>query len=400
MKESFLGALLAFCMIVNLLSGQVVFADDMVEERLHEDVQLEDMEEVLASKQPKVNASAAIVMDMDTGRVLYEKNAHARKAIASTTKIMTGIIAIEKGNLKDVVKISRRAASIGGSTINLKEGQEFTLEELLYGLLMRSGNDAALAIAEHIGGTVENFVEMMNEKARNLGAYNTSFKNPHGLDAPGHYSTAYDLALITRYALKNKTFSRLVATENAYVHNMNFHNTNEMLGLYPGADGVKTGYTGQAGRCLVTSATRNGWRIISVVLGSPSRSARALSSKTILDYAFENYKKRTLVEAYEKVAEVKLEKGKKDTVKVIASESAVLPLRDDEMEAVEKQIDIPEILPAPVAAGIEIGSVTYTLNGQTIATVGLRTAEYVGRKDFFYYLEIIFRCWLEQVRAG
>jgi len=207
-----------------------VYGDEFVEDEFASEVVIEsvNVDESEELKPPRIEAKAAIVIDADTGRVLYEKDAYSRRAIASTTKIMTAIVAIENGNLDDKVKVSSRAASIWGSTIKLKPGEELTLKELLYGMMLRSGNDAALAVAEH-GGTVENFVKMMNDKARELGLKNTAFKTPHGLDVEGHYSTAYELAMLTRYALQNPVFAQIVATKSTTITNRSLYTTNEML---------------------------------------------------------------------------------------------------------------------------------------------------------------------------
>ncbi|HHV96509.1 MAG TPA: D-alanyl-D-alanine carboxypeptidase [Clostridiaceae bacterium] len=347
---------------------------------------------------PVINAAAAIVMDMESGRILYEKNAYRRMPIASTTKIMTAILAIELGNLEDIVTVSKRASSIGGSVINLRTGEEIKLKDLLYGLMLRSGNDAAIAIAEHIGGSVENFVEMMNYKAKLLGARNTNFVTPHGLDREGHYSTAYDLAVITRYALQNPVFSQIVGTKNIIAGSRNLYNTNEMLDLYPGADGVKTGYTGQAGRCLVTSATRNGQRYISVVLNCPTRALRAQSSKKILDYAFSNYKPYTLLNAGEKIARVSIIKGIEDMVSVEAVNDIFIPLSKDEYERIQKKVIIPEYLEAPVYAGITVGEVQFFLDGKLLAHSELKTSADVYVKDYKYYIKIIIEEWMNMVR--
>ena len=221
---------------------------------------------VQASTEPTINARSAIVMDLDTGTILYEKNAYRKRPMASTTKIMTGIVAIENCSLDEDVTISEKAGHMGGSVMGIKTGTIVKMKDLLYGMLICSGNDAAVAIAEHVGGSVEGFAELMNKKALELGAFSTSFSNPHGLDADNHYTTAYDLAKITRYALKMDTFNDIVKTSEFNFNGRTFRNTNEMLLGYEGADGVKTGYTGRAGRCLVTSATKNNMRIISVVL--------------------------------------------------------------------------------------------------------------------------------------
>jgi len=349
---------------------------------------------------PKIGALAAIVMDTESGRVLFEKNAYSRRPMASTTKIMTAIIALEKGNLDDTVVVSKRAATIGGSTINLKTGQKIRLRELLYGLMLNSGNDAAIAIAEHIGGTVENFAEMMNEKAMELGALDTNFKSPHGLDMDGHYTTAYDLAVITSYALKNPVFAEIVRTKHANIGYTTLNNTNEMLSIYPGADGVKTGYTGKAGRCLVTSATRDGWQIISVVLGCPTRHARAESSKVILDYAFENYKPYVFINKGDKIKTLKVIKGVESNVDVLAMDEIVFPLKEDEKEKVEMYIELPEKLDAPVYANVEVGNIYCYLDGELIGHTSLKTETSIRRKVFRDYLELIFDKWIRLIHEG
>lgn len=349
---------------------------------------------------PVIDAAAAIVMDAKTGRVLYSKNATIRRSIASTTKIMTALVAIENGNPDDIVTISSRAASIWGSNINLQTGQKYTLNELLYGLLLNSGNDASIAVAEHISGSVEAFVEKMNQKAKELGAYNTSYANTHGLDAPGHYSTAYDLALIARYALENPVFSKIVSTRYAAIPGKQLHNTNEMLEIYQGADGVKTGYTGKAGRCLVTSATREGMRLISVVLGSPTNYKRALGSKSILDYAFENYKYRTLVEEGQEIARLPVYKGREGLVAIKASDTVEIPLRDDEYEKLETNMFMPDGFKAPVYAGSDTGYMEYMLDGEIIGRTTLKTWHDVRRKTVADYLGNIFTDWAKMMREG
>ncbi len=375
-----------------------VAADEFLDNEPVGEFWSEDTTAYAQGKIPDIQAQSGIVMDAETGRILYEKNAYVRRPMASTTKIMTAILAIEKGNLEDIVTVSQRAASVGGSDIGLKKGDRYTLWELLLGMMLNSGNDAAIAIAEHIGGTLENFVDMMNKRAAELGAFNTSFKSPHGLDAPGHYSTAYDLAVITRHALKNPTFSRIVAMTDASARDKNFHNTNEMLHLYPGTDGVKTGYTGKAGRCLVTSATRNGMRLISVVLNCPSRSARAKSSKTILDYAFENYRPHTLVESGEVIGFVRVEKGITETIPLKAAEEIRLPMTNDEIANLMKFSSLPEKLVAPVQANIPVGRLTFVVSGREIASTMVITAEQSMRKDFNYYLRRILSTWLKLVK--
>lgn len=349
---------------------------------------------------PKIDSAAAIVMDTISGRVLYEKNAYSKRSVASTTKIITAILAIEKGNLEDKVAVSKRAASIRGSNIGLKQGQVYTLRELLYGLLLNSGNDAAIAIAEYIGGTVEGFAEMMNSKAAMIGARSSHFISPHGLDMEGHYSTAYDLALIARYALRNPVFSEIVSAKTAVISNKSLHNTNEMLSAYPGADGVKTGYTGKAGRCLVTSATRDNWRIISVVLGCPSRYKRAQSSSAILDYVFFNYKPYILARKNASFKRVPVRKGVDDSISVRAVENIIIPLSDSERRNIEMQVNLPDRMEAPVSAGMKVGSVRFVVNGKLLAGTDLVVENGVRRKGFLDYIGGIFKVWIRISREG
>ena len=246
------------------------------------------LESIPVMKDPVINARSALVMDFETGTVLYEKNAYRKRPMASTTKIMSAIVAIESCNLDDDVLISAKAANMGGSVIGLKANSSIKLIDLLHGMLICSGNDAAVAVAEHVGGSIEAFSELMNQKALELGAFSTSFSNPHGLDAENHYTTAYDLAKITRYALKNPKFNEIVNKTEFYFNGRTLKSTNEMLTLYDGADGVKTGYTGLAGRCLVTSASHNDMRFISVVLFCDTKNLRTTSSQKILDLVVNN----------------------------------------------------------------------------------------------------------------
>ncbi|HOJ09671.1 MAG TPA: D-alanyl-D-alanine carboxypeptidase family protein [Clostridiales bacterium] len=379
-----------------ILAPRVALADEYCQDTIQSNIfETEDCT-TPAEQPPVINALSAVVMDLDTGRVLFEKNAYKRMPMASTTKIMTAIVAIENGNLDDEVTVSKLASGIWGSVIDLYEGEKIKHQDLLYGLMLSSGNDAAIAIAEHVGGSLENFLEMMNQKARLIGARNTSFKSPHGLDKEGHYSTAYDLAIMTAYALNNPVFSKIVGTKSITIGgNRSFYNTNEMLDMYPGTNGVKTGYTGQAGRCLVTSVNRDGRRLVSVVLNCPSRSVRAISSKKILDYAFNNYTNYTLQEAGEIIASLPVVKGLEDSVKVGTAEKVVLPLRHDELERLEKKVLLHESLEAPVYAGMDVGQIKFMLDEKVLAECVLKTWADVQRKDFRYYIELIIKQWLK-----
>jgi serine-type D-Ala-D-Ala carboxypeptidase (penicillin-binding protein 5/6) len=379
-----------------MLAANFIFAGTIFADDFNEGIPaIEVVNGNITYKVPYINATAAIVLDVKSGRVLYEKNARIKKSIASTTKIMTAIIAIENGNLEDEVIISKRAANVSGSSIDLRQGEKIKLGDLLYGLMLNSGNDAAVAIAEHIGGSVENFAFMMNKKAEVLGALDTNYRSPHGLDLPDQYCTAYDLALITKYALSNKIFSKIVATKSINIANRNLYNTNEMLSIYPGADGVKTGYTGQAGRCLVTSVTKNNWKLISIVLNCPTRNIRAQSSKDILDYAYLNYKPYKITNANDNIKKLPVIKGIKKEVQISVVDEIELPLRKEEIQDMQKHIELPESLEAPVYEGVEIGSIKYYVSGKLIAESALKVESNIPRKGFKDYLWDIVISWGE-----
>lgn len=233
------------------------------------------------------SAESAVVVDGDSGAILYGKNAHVRHAPASLTKIMTALVALERGKPQDRIKIDVDIAGMWESTLmGLELGDELSLETLLYGLMLPSGNDAAIQIARHIGGSEERFAELMNERARAIGLQNSQFRNPHGLDQEGHYSTPYDLAAMARRGMEDGLFYNLSATKVWEGEGYILKNLNGLLGQYPGADGVKVGFTDNAGKCLVASATRNGHRVFVTVIRSYDPSG---DSRMLLDYAFQNY---------------------------------------------------------------------------------------------------------------
>ena len=234
---------------------------------------------------PSHGARAAILYDVDADQILYEQRAHERLPPASTTKIATALVVLRRADLKQVVTAGSEV-EVEGMRIGLSAGDVATVEKLLHGLLMNSGNDAAMALAASVGGTVTQFMLWMNELTDELGLQDTHFANPHGLDAPDHYSSAYDLMVLARTALKNPTFARIVATQQTALDGWTFQTTNELLGAYPGVDGVKTGTTDAAGQCLVASATRGGHRVILVVLGAEDRYADA---RALLDFYYERY---------------------------------------------------------------------------------------------------------------
>jgi D-alanyl-D-alanine carboxypeptidase (penicillin-binding protein 5/6) len=309
------------------------------------------------------NASASSVIDVKSGRIVFQERGDEQMRIASLTKVMTAIVAIEHGNMTDIVKVSKNAYGKEGSSIYLHLGEEMTLHTMLYGLMLRSGNDAAAAIAEHVGGSIEGFVYLMNEKARILGMKNTSFKNPHGLDEEGQYSSANDMAVLTAYALQNEIFQEIVKTKVKNAPNPNeawdyrWINKNKMLNMYDGADGVKTGYTTLARRTLISSATRGGQQFAVVTLndGDDWNDHRKL-----LDYGFTYYPMTKIVQKGERVQGPNL----------VVARSFEYPLAESEIGELRKKIVLEEEASTGYRLG-ERGKLELYLKDERIASLPL-----------------------------
>ena len=323
-----------------------------------------------------ISAEKAILIDSATDRVLYEKNADARSLIASTTKIMTALVVCEQCNVLDRMKIPREAVGIEGSSMYLQEGEVLTIQELLYGLMLHSGNDAAVALAIYCGGTVEGFAEMMNDKARVLGLTGTHFENPNGLDSPGHYSTARDLAVLTDYAMENPIFYKTVSAKNVTVGNRCLHNHNKLLWQVEGADGVKTGYTKAAGRILVSSATREGRRLIAVTINDPCDWQ---DQAALLEEGFTRYQVQTLVSAGEKLGTAEIAGGEARCVELLAAEDYSFSVAED--EEVSIRLTGPGFVYAPVTEGAEAGFAYVCLDGNPVGKVPLKYGETVEQSQ-------------------
>lgn len=339
-----------------------------------------------SSQSPQVSASAAILMDRVSGRVLYGKNSRRELPMASTTKIMTALVALENGRMDDIVITSKEAAETGGSSIYLGEGELKTLDELLYGLMLRSGNDAGVAIAEHIAGSVEEFAGMMNEKAREIGALHTNFVNPHGLHDDDHYTTAYDLALITSYALNNRYFASLVSTPRAIISwpgeewDRVLHNHNKLLELYEGGDGVKTGWTTPAGRCIVGSATRNGWQLVMVLLDAEDMWEDA---EILLDFGFDNYKLHPLLLSDRVIKTVEVKSALQEWGNIATIENFYYPLREGEESLLRYRFHLAEPYVAPLHIGDKVGSIEAYLKNESLGRVDLVITESIPRANIF-----------------
>ena len=311
-----------------------------------------------------LSAQKAILMDAQTGRILYEKDSDQRSLIASTTKIMTALIICEQCNVLDRMRIPKEAVGIEGSSMYLQEGEVLTLQELLYGLMLHSGNDAAVALAIYCGGTVEGFAELMNDKARQLGMTGTHFENPNGLDSPGHYSTARDLAVLAAYAMKNPIFAKTVSTRTVTVGQRYLRNHNKLLWQVEGAEGVKTGYTRAAGRILVSSAVRSGRRLVAVTIDAPDdwRDHAAL-----LEEGFSRYTVQKLVSAGDLIETMEIEGGQEGYVHILAAEDFSYAVAADEQVTVE--LHGPGFVYAPVVEGAEAEAAYICLNGIPVGKI-------------------------------
>lgn len=336
-----------------------------------------------------VSAKSAVLIEAQTGKVLFEKDSNSRRPEASTTKIMTALVALENSSPDEIVTCKKNVALTGGTSIYLKEGEKITVEALLYGLMLESGNDAAEALADHIGGGRDDFVKMMNERAKSMGLTDTNFTNPHGLPDDNHYTTAKELALFTREALKDPLFEKIVSTKSIRIRNHEsggnrfFENHNALLKSYKGCDGVKTGFTKAAGRCLVTSATRDGVRLIAVTLNDPNDWQ---DHKTMFDHGYSRVKRETLIKAKAHRAEIPVGNGVKDKVTVTNPTDIICTVFDDD-RGYEKKIVLPDYCFAPVKKGRVLGEIQLYNNGIKIGVSPLCADEDIfvlqGEKSFF-----------------
>lgn len=327
-----------------------------------------------------VNAISAIALDCDSKIVLYEKNAYTPIAIASTTKIITSLVAIKCGDLNKKIIISEKAASIRGSEIGLKKGEEITLKELLYGLMLRSGNDAAIAIAEGISGSVDEFLKLMNEYALEIGLLNSNFESPHGLDSTNHYSTAYDLALVTAKAKEIKLFNDIVSSKDidaeAYNFTRSYHNINKILWSLPNSTGVKTGFTGKAGKCLVTSVKIHDREVIIITLNC---TPRWKETEKISKYVEKNYQYKQLVSKNDTLENINIKYGT-SKVELVSKRDIIIPVKNDETFEVKIKKPLYRII-APVKAGQKVGRVDVYLNSNLVFTEALVAKNSVARKN-------------------
>lgn len=341
------------------------------------------------------NSKSAIIIEESTGKILYEDNAHEKRAMASMTKIMTMLLIMEnldKGNIKltDEVYISKNASGMGGSQIFIEEGDYITVEDLLKGIAVGSANDASVAMAEYIGGTEENFVSMMNKKAKNLGLVNTSFKNSHGLDENEHYTTAYEMAIMAKELLKYKEILKYTSIYEDYLIRDNGEkfwlvNTNKLIRFYKGIDGLKTGYTEKAGHCLTATMEKNGMRVITVVMESGSTENRSSDTVSLMEYAFSMYYANEILKSEGVLGTVNIYKGTKDKLeyKVESDVKAILSKQDEE-KGYSYEIELDKNITAPINKGDKVGKLTlFDENKKVINNYNLISNENISKASFF-----------------
>ena len=339
-----------------------------------------------AEKAPELTANSAIVIEASTGKILYAKNADDRRYPASTTKMMTLIVALEQGNFNDLVSASANAANTEGSTLWLTVGERMKLYDMLSGMMLVSGNDATVAIAEHIAGSVAKFARIMTAKAHAIGAVNTNFTNSSGLPDVNHYSTAADLARIAAYGYKNPMFTKIISTQHITLpwpgkdHDRDLYNENRLLWLYQGANGVKTGYTEAAGRCLVSGANRNGVQIVAVVLDSERMWDDSIK---LLDYGFSQIKPVKMLSKGDILKTVMVTDGTGDFVPLVTAGDAYIPVTEDDKDKFSTAVIAPNRIDAPVIEGKKLGAVKIYYKNTEVASVDLIAAQSIERKSFF-----------------
>ncbi|MCL2840779.1 MAG: D-alanyl-D-alanine carboxypeptidase [Defluviitaleaceae bacterium] len=353
-------------------------------------------------EKPSVAAHGAILMDAETGRVLWGKNEHTPLAMASTTKIMTAILALESGRMDETVTVSKKAASAPKVKMNLSAGEQIRLGDLMLALMLESSNDSAVAIAEHLSGSVEAFCKEMTAKARELGAENTIFETASGLDAGDHHSTAYDLAVITRYALNVPGF---IALTNTYSANFSsdkrgytMNNRNRLLHEFTGANGVKTGFTNKAGHCFVGAAKRDDMQLISVVLasgwGADGRAQKWVDTKEVLNFGFNNFNFETLVTADEIAGQMPITRSRCDAVDYAFNFGVRAPLADYEKDDVYVEFYIPVSIQAPVTEGDLVGTARVFIGEEFYQEIPLNATSGAARHDFKTSLEKILNAYI------
>lgn len=398
-------------LLIICTSNIIIFADDEIEE-YNKKIDNNEINKTIETSanlndEPKINSRSAVVIDRKSKNIIYGKNENVKKAMASTTKIMTAMVVIQNTNLNNIVDISKKAAGTGGSRLGLKAGDKITVKDLLYGLLLRSGNDCAVALAEYVAGSVPEFSNLMNQNAQMLGLNNTHFVTPHGLDEEEHYTTAYELAILADYALNNEVFAQIVNTKS-YTININknsktLNNTNELLGNLNGVYGVKTGFTNGAGRCLVTSIKRGNLDVICVVLGADTKKDRTRDSAKLIEYTFNKYEeidiKEKIKESFEKWNEINgnrinIEKGESSKLELTLNDKDKIftyPIEKGTEDNINIEINANLNLKAPVLENTNIGKIKVYYNAKELLEIDILNINKINKKRIKNYMSDIFK---------
>lgn len=414
MKKILYKSFIIFLFILQI--GSLSYCDEMDEEIIDVSSEIEASTQSSANKSeiPNVNSRSCVVLDRNSNKILYGKNEKNKVKMASTTKIMTAIVVIENHSLDQTVEASKKAAGTGGSRLGLKTGDKITIRDLLYGLMLCSGNDAAVCLAENVGGSVAEFSNLMNAKAQELGLLNSHFESPHGLDSDEHYTTAYELALLSDYALKNPTFLNIVGTKNYTVtingYPKTLSNTNELLGNLDGIYGIKTGFTNGANRCLVTACKRGNMDIICVVLGADTKKFRTQDSIKLIEYSFKTFEYfniKDFVNNYMTDWQQKhcdfffIEKGSSHQLEITVDrcleENPIIPVKKELLSSIEATISISSYLQAPVNQGDLLGHLKISSQGTDIAEFNLFSNTVIRKNTMFDYMLNFFKYYPDQL---
>ncbi|WP_434653947.1 D-alanyl-D-alanine carboxypeptidase family protein [Thermoanaerobacterium thermosaccharolyticum] len=380
MLKKIISFILIFTLIYTIITEDIAYADNF-----------------------DLKSKSAILMDASTGKVLYEKNSHEELPPASVTKVMTMLLvmeALDSGKIKttDKVVTSEHAFDMGGTQIYLEVGEEMTVDDLLKSVAMNSANDASVALAEYISGSEEKFVEEMNKRANELGAKNTNFKNASGLPEKDHYTSVYDIALISRELVKHKGIFKYLTDKIDSVRNGKFSlaNTNKLLWRYQGADGIKTGSTSEALYCLSATAKRGDTRFIAVIFGAPDSNTRFKEASKLLDYGFANFETKKVVEAGKIYGTVKVLKGEQDYINAVANSDEYILLKKGEAKNIKQEIIINKYVEAPIKVGAKIGTIKIYDGNNLIKTVSLTSNQNVKKSNIFDNLRKVYKSWIER----
>ncbi len=412
MKKYLYKTFILFIFLIQI--STLSFADDFDEETI--DVNAEIESSINSKEVPEVNSRSCVVLDRLSKNVLYRKNEKNKVKMASTTKIMTAIIVLENSSLDATVEASKKAAGTGGSRLGLKTGDKITIRDLMYGLMLCSGNDAAVCLAENIGGSIEGFAELMNSKAQELGLSNTHFESPHGLDSDGHYTTAYELALLSDYALKNPTFLNIVGTKNYTVtingFPKNLSNTNELLGNLNGVYGIKTGFTNGANRCLVTACKRGEMDIICVVLGADTKNFRTRDSIKLIEYSFKTFEYFNIKDFVNQYISdwqknnpnfFLIEKGYTNQLEIrvdsALENTPIISIKKNLVSTIEANISLQSYLQAPINQNDLLGQLQVSSQGTHIADFDLFSNTTIRKNTITDYMFNFFKFYPNQLES-